>query len=90
MASNLWVQARSREETQFEGEAKSVSTVNDKGILDILPSHENFISIVKDHLIIAVQDGKSVKIDLSGPAVVRVVENRVYIYLVSARPSYQL
>jgi len=32
----------------WEGEAKSVSSVNSKGAFDILPLHANFISIVED------------------------------------------
>ncbi len=36
----------------FEGRAVALSAVNDAGKFDILPEHANFISLIKDNLMI--------------------------------------
>lgn len=48
----LYVEARTPEELFFKGEARSVSSINNTGPFDILPMHENFITIIKDKLLV--------------------------------------
>lgn len=48
----LAVYIRNPEELVYKGIAKSVSAVNSKGLFDILGVHENFITIIKDKVIV--------------------------------------
>jgi F0F1-type ATP synthase epsilon subunit len=43
---------RSRTKNYFKGSVHSVTAYNDKGELDILPMHTNFVSIVKKYVIV--------------------------------------
>lgn len=36
----------------FEGEANSISSVNERGVFDVLPYHSHFISIIKTSITI--------------------------------------
>lgn len=77
---NLFVKVRDRENVIFEGPAKSVSSQNQKGKFDILPIHENFISLVNETIIVTREDGVEQEIPLAN-GIVRVMENRVEVYL---------
>ena len=71
----------------FNDQVKSLTSYNDKGIFDVLPEHENFISVIKDKIIIHQKDGKDkeMKIDT---AVLRVYGNETDIFLgVTAAPK---
>lgn len=78
--SKLQVIIKSPEETLYDNQAKAISSINDVGRFDVLPSHANFISLIKDLLIVYGADDKlwSIKID-SG--VLQVHENKVNIFL---------
>ena len=43
---------RSKTEKYFQGDVKSVTSVNDSGVFDILPMHANFITLIKDYVIL--------------------------------------
>lgn len=43
---------RSRTKNYFRGTIRSLTAYNDKGELDILPMHTNFVSIVKNYVIV--------------------------------------
>lgn len=77
---NLKVIARNRESVLFEGEALSITSNNDRGIFDILPEHENFITLIKEKVIIrtAQKETKEIQID---NGIARVFENKVNIYV---------
>ncbi len=42
---------KSRTKKYFEGQVKSVTAVNDTGEFDILPMHANFITLIKNFII---------------------------------------
>ena len=48
----LAVYVRDPEKLVYEGIVKRVTAINSKGIFDILGIHENFITIIKDKIII--------------------------------------
>lgn len=48
----LAVYIRDPEKLVYKGIAKSVTTTNSKGVFDILGVHENFITIIKDKVIV--------------------------------------
>lgn len=76
----LTVHIASPDHLVFDGSAKALSTTNDKGPLDILPAHENFISIVKEKIVIydASNKAKEIKID---SAVLHVNANKVDVFV---------
>jgi len=77
---SLTVVVRNREKVLYSGNAYALSSVNDRGIFDILPSHENFISLIKEKVIIhkTQKDEKEIQIE---NGIVRVYKDNVYIYV---------
>lgn len=65
----------------FAGQAKSVSSVNETGPFDILPNHANFITLIKNDCKIVSGNGEKKVIPIKGPALLRVHENKVSVYL---------
>ena len=79
MTSTIHVTIKNRENTLFDGQVTAVSSFNDLGIFDVLPRHENFISLIKDKIILHKNEKqKEFKI---GQGVLKVRENNVNIYL---------
>jgi F0F1-type ATP synthase epsilon subunit len=79
----------SREGTVFEGAVSAISSYNEKGKFDILGSHANFISLIKQGLLIRESGDinsnnfkdvpvKEIKFD---SALMRVKENNVEVYI---------
>ena len=60
--------------------ATSVTSYNHLGIFDILPRHENFISIIQKQIIIHGVDGKDTAYDIN-KGVLKVSDDKVDIYL---------
>lgn len=78
--SKLFVSIRSPEMVMFEGEAESVSSTNEKGSFDVLPEHENFISLIQGRII--VNKGKSGKSEIPVQnGILKVTSNKVYVFL---------
>ena len=76
----IHVLVKNRKETLFEGPAKSVSSFNEKGVFDILPSHANFISLIKDRIYIVKENDELVDLQINS-GVLRVSLDAVEIYL---------
>jgi len=76
----LSVLIRNREKALYLKEVRALSSVNDKGAFDILPQHANFISLIKDKIIIhQIDDSKRiVPISLG---LLRVWQNSVEVFL---------
>jgi F0F1-type ATP synthase epsilon subunit len=64
----------------FEGQAVSVSSKNKVGDFDILPHHSNFITVVRDYLIIRTPDEEEVDYQFDR-GVLKVSKNKVEIFL---------
>lgn len=75
----LTVYIGSPDHVLYDGQAYSVTTVNEKGPLDVLPAHENFISIIRDKVTLRDMNDKlqEFKIDVG---VIHVNENQVEIF----------
>ncbi|MEK7526187.1 MAG: hypothetical protein AAB546_01765 [Patescibacteria group bacterium] len=78
--NQLQLTVRDRTTTLFNGEIKNLSSVNEKGKFDILGEHANFISIVKEKLIVRLLDGKQQEIPID-QGVLKVRENKIVIFL---------
>ena len=48
----LYVTIRSKEKLLFEGNVKSMTSKNERGIFDVLPSHANFISLISSYIVL--------------------------------------
>lgn len=78
--NNINVTIRNKQGILFNDKVKTVSSYNDKGPFDILPEHENFISLIYEKIIIHKNNNQKeeVKID---KGVLRVYKNNVNIYV---------
>jgi F0F1-type ATP synthase epsilon subunit len=76
----LKLTVRTPEKTIYDGEAKAVSSVNERGPFDVLGAHQNFITLIKDSLVIIDPQGERQDIPVQD-GVMRVHENEVTIFL---------
>lgn len=78
--SNLTVIAQNREKVLYSGQAAAITSINDKGVFDVLPQHENFITLIKEKVIIhpTLKENKEIQIE---NGIVRVYKDKVYIYV---------
>lgn len=80
MKDLISVRIDSSDKLIWEGQAKSVSSINTTGPFDILPFHSNFITLVEDEdIIIRVEKGKPLKFSL-GRTLIYNHNNTVSIY----------
>ncbi len=64
----------------YEGKVKALSSVNDKGKFDILANHANFISLIKDKIILHERTGKKKEFILK-KGVLKIVSDQVRVFL---------
>lgn len=76
----LHVSLRNREKVIYDGTAVAISSVNEKGIFDILPEHINFITMIKDTLTIHKPD-KTIQEYKIRTGLMRVSSNTIEIYV---------
>lgn len=76
----LFVRVRDINHVIFEGYVKALSSVNDRGLFDILPFHTNFISIIKEKIIIHKEDGTKEEIPIDA-GVLKQLNNTVQVFL---------
>lgn len=74
------VTVRDKDKIVFEEEVVAVTSINEKGIFDVLPEHENFISIIKEFVIIHRKNEQKEHIKIER-GVLKVKENKIEIYL---------
>lgn len=70
----------SRGDILFEGEIESLSSVNDTGKFDVLQEHANFISLIRDYLVITEKGGRTQEMKI-GSGILKVLDNKANIYL---------
>ena len=69
-----------REETLFRDKANAVTSYNEKGIFDILPQHENFISLIRQSLIIHKNNTPDLEIKIEN-GLIKVYKDSVSCYV---------
>ena len=76
----ILLKIQTKQGVSFNDKVRAITSFNEKGVLDVLPQHENFISVIKDKIIIHTKDGqdKEMKID---NGVLKVYENEAHIFL---------
>lgn len=78
---------RSRNKLIFDGGVEYVSSINDTGPFDILPKHSNFITLIKEVVILGRKPVKSKDVGkgedkyLIRNGILRVVEDEIDIYV---------
>lgn len=83
MAENkpvLKVEVRSRQGVIFNGELAAVSSYNLVGPFDVLPEHANFVSMIKDRLVLRRTDGRTEEINVDNGVIV-VEKNEVKVFI---------
>ena len=76
----LHVFIRNRDTVLINEDVESLTSVNEKGVFDILPLHSNFITLLEQRVQLRRLDGTSQEIVVSN-GILRVIENRVEIYI---------
>ena len=76
----LQLTIRSREGVLFTYTVKSFTPKNSSGTFDILPEHENFITLVDESVTVTMSSGQRIAIPISN-ALLKVTRNQVSIYL---------
>lgn len=76
----LSLTVRNKKGIVFQGEAKSVTSLNEIGWFDILPKHAHFITMIKEKLVIGIdrQEKREIPV-VSG--ILRVWNNEVKAFL---------
>ncbi len=78
--TSIKVVVRNREKILFTGDVFAVTSVNDKGVFDILPQHQSFISLIKDKVTIHKTEREKEEIQIEN-GVLRVYNDKVYVYV---------
>ena len=78
--NNINLTIRNKQGVLFKDKVKSVSSYNEKGLFDILPKHENFISLIKEKIVVHKNDNQKEEIKIDN-GVMKVYENNVNIYI---------
>lgn len=71
---------RDRETILYQGNALAITTRNERGKLDVLPEHANFISIIDEFVDIIRDDNKILKIPVTR-GILKIYDNEARIYL---------
>ena len=78
--ASLTVVVRNKDKILYSGQAYAVSGVNDRGIFDILPQHESFISLIKDKITVRKSPREKQEIQIEN-GILRNYKDKVYIYV---------
>jgi F0F1-type ATP synthase epsilon subunit len=76
----LEIDIKSRKKEYFVGRANTLTSINETGEFDVLPYHANFITLIRDFIILDAKKGSERKIDID-TGVLSVEDNIVKIYL---------
>jgi len=78
--AKLTVAVKSLKKSYFEGNALSITSLNDKGEFDVLPEHTNFISLIRNYVIIDKGQKAEQKFVVSN-GILRVKDNKVDVFI---------
>ena len=74
------VKVRNRTRVLFDDYVKAVTSKNDTGVFDILPTHANFISLISTPLILRKLDGQKQEIKFTN-GILKVKDNSIHCYI---------
>lgn len=87
--NQISVQIRNREKLLLKDSIEALSSVNTKGPFDILPFHTNFISLIRDRIILHRNSHQQETITIK-TGLLKVWENQISIYLDIESPLDQI
>lgn len=64
----------------FDDYVKAVTSKNDTGVFDVLPTHSNFISLITSPLILRKLDGQKQEITFNN-GIIKVKDNAIHCYI---------
>lgn len=76
----LYLKVITRQGVLFDQEVRSISSRNDVGKFDVLRKHAQFISIIKDKVIVRLLDGSSAEVPVDN-GIMRVKGEFVQVFL---------
>lgn len=76
----LFLRIWTRRGLSFDSEVQSLTGFNDKGEFDVLQQHSQFISLIKDKIIVRLLDGKQQEIPVDN-AIMRVKDEIVQVFV---------
>jgi F0F1-type ATP synthase epsilon subunit len=79
-SSRLVVVIRNKENVLFSGAAMAVTSVNDKGLFDVLGKHENFISLIKDKIVVHVDQKEEKEFKIEN-GIIRVFNDKIFAFV---------
>ncbi len=71
---------RDRQRILYQGQALSLTAINEEGPFDVLPQHSHFISIIQNKLDLVQPDGKTLTVPVT-KAILKVYNGEVRVYL---------
>jgi len=74
------ITVRNRTAILFDDFVKSVTSKNDTGEFDILPTHSNFITLITSPLVLRKVDGEKKEIKFSN-GILKVKDNNIHCYI---------
>lgn len=79
-SANLVLVVRNKDKVLYKGPAFALTSINDRGIFDVLPGHESFISLIKEKIVIhpTVKINQEILID---NGILRAHKDKVYVYV---------
>jgi F-type H+-transporting ATPase subunit beta len=78
--TKLYVIVRSKDGVLFSDDVFSVTSKNEKGVFDILPYHENFISLISDFIITDKNTSDERRFNIE-KGILYMIENKINIYV---------
>lgn len=78
--NTLYISIKSPENVLYEGTAEALTSINERGRFDLLAQHANFISIIKDVIVVHLKNGEKKEFKIE-QGVLKVTENIVHIFL---------
>jgi hypothetical protein len=80
IVQSIHLTIRNTKKILFDEEAKCITSINERGRFDILPLHENFISLIQKYIIIYKLNGDKQTMEIDN-GVVHVTNNVVHCYI---------
>lgn len=80
MSQQLAVTVLKFEVSLYEGTAIAISSINEKGPFDVLPTHANFITLVNKKLTIHETADKKREFEIDS-GILKVINNKVTVFL---------
>lgn len=77
---SVHVMVRNRRQVLFEDDVKAVTSRNDTGLFDVLPEHSNFISVIKEKILLHKKSGEKYEIAVQN-GIMKVKNNTVRCYI---------